>query len=82
MVQPDHDQNRDAPNNQWQGSGVGPVAEAEEVPPGVGAGVGVELSIRENISLSLNYGWALKDLPAAGVEDGDDQVYFLGSIKF
>ncbi len=48
----------------------------------LGAGVGVELSIRENISLSLNYGWALKDLPAAGVEDGDDQVYFLGSIKF
>ncbi len=48
----------------------------------LGAGVGVELSIRENISLSLNYGWALKDLPAANVEDGDDQIYFLGSINF
>jgi len=45
-----------------------------------GAGVGLELSIRQNLKATVNYGWALKDLD--DVEAGDGRIYFLGSLTF
>ena len=39
-----------------EGSGVGPVAEAEEVPPGVGAGVGVLAGVGELVDGSSGLG--------------------------
>ena len=48
----------------------------------MGAGVGVELSIRQNLKFTVNYGWALKDAETIGVESGDARFYFLGSVSF
>ncbi len=45
-----------------EGSGVGPVAEAEEVPPGVGAGVGVLAGVGELVD-----GTELRELGELGV---------------
>ena len=48
----------------------------------LGAGVGLELSIRNNLKATVNYGWALKDLESDDVQSGEGRVYFLGSLTF
>jgi len=48
----------------------------------MGAGVGVELAIRQNLKFTVNYGWALRDVELIDVESGSGQFYFLGSVSF
>ncbi|MBM44187.1 MAG: hypothetical protein CMJ36_04140 [Phycisphaerae bacterium] len=48
----------------------------------IGTGVGFEILYKQNLRFRLDWGFPLKDLPAAGVEVGDERVYVSGSIIF
>ncbi len=48
----------------------------------IGTGVGFEILYKQNIRFRLDWGFPLKDLPAAGVKVGDERVYVSGSIVF
>ena len=48
----------------------------------IGTGVGFEILYKQNIRFRLDWGFPLKDLPAAGVEVGDERIYVSGSIVF
>lgn len=46
----------------------------------IGAGVGAELQFRQNVSLRVDWGFALRD--AAGTNAGDNRVHFVGTILY
>ena len=48
----------------------------------MGAGVGLEFLFRTNFRFRLDWGFPLQDLPAAGVEVGDERVYVSGTFTF
>ena len=48
----------------------------------MGAGVGLEFLFRTNFRFRLDWGFPLKDLPAAGVEVGDERLYVSGTFTF
>ena len=48
----------------------------------IGAGVGVECSVRQNLKLIAEYGWALKALESDNVAAGNGQFYFLARLTF
>lgn len=48
----------------------------------IGAGAGVECSVRQNLKIVAEYGWALKDLQADNVTAGNGQFYFLARLTF
>ena len=48
----------------------------------MGAGVGLEFLFRSNFRFRLDWGFPLKDLPAAGVEVGDERLYVSGTFTF
>ena len=48
----------------------------------MGAGVGLEFLFRTNFRFRLDWGFPLKDLPAAGVKVGDERLYASGTITF
>lgn len=46
----------------------------------LGAGVGVELQIKRNFNLRVDWGWALKDVP--GTTEGSSQIHIVGTILY
>lgn len=48
----------------------------------MGTGVGLELSIRRNIYLRADWGFALRELPLANVKSGDHRLHFMVSFLF
>ncbi|MBT8486763.1 MAG: hypothetical protein KJO43_14375 [Phycisphaerae bacterium] len=46
------------------------------------AGVGIEFLFRRNLSLRVDWGWVLEDLPNEGVNDGSNRVHFVGTLLF
>ncbi len=47
-----------------------------------GAGLGVELVIRRNLSLRLDWAFALDDIPEKGVDSGDSELHLLGTLRY
>ena len=48
----------------------------------MGAGVGVELQLKQNLDFRVDWGVALRDVPSRGVEAGSSRVYFVLSLAF
>lgn len=48
----------------------------------MGAGVGLELGIRQNVKIVAEYGWALKALESDSVASGDGQLYVSCRFSF
>ena len=48
----------------------------------MGAGVGVELQLKQNLDVRVDWGVALRDLPSRGVQAGSSRVYFVLSLAF
>ncbi len=48
----------------------------------LGAGLGVELQVRRNFNVRVDWGIALRDLAARGVEAGDSEVYVVATLLF
>ncbi len=48
----------------------------------VGTGIGVELQLKNNLDVRIDWGIALRDVPSRGVSAGSSQVYFVLSLAF
>ena len=48
----------------------------------MGAGVGVELQLKQNLDFRVDWGVALRDVPSRGIEAGSSRVYFVLSLTF
>jgi len=48
----------------------------------MGAGVGVELQLKQNLDFRVDWGVALRDVPSRGIEAGSSRVYFVLSLAF
>ena len=48
----------------------------------MGAGVGVELQLKQNLDVRVDWGVALRDVPSRGVEAGSSRLYFVLSLAF
>ena len=48
----------------------------------MGTGIGVELQIKNNLDVRIDWGIALRDVPSRGVRAGSSQVYFVLSLAF
>ena len=45
-------------------------------------GFGTELVLRRNLSVRFDYGWALLDVPNAGVSRGDGEAHFYALVRY
>ncbi len=48
----------------------------------IGSGIGVELQLKSNLDVRIDWGIALRDVPSRGVSAGSSQVYFVLSLAF
>jgi hemolysin activation/secretion protein len=48
----------------------------------IGMGIGVELVLRRNINVRLDWGFALEDLAAGSVDAGDNRLHFVATFLF
>jgi hemolysin activation/secretion protein len=48
----------------------------------LGTGIGVEFVFRRNLDVRLDWGIALKDVPAANVDAGDNRLHFVLTVLF
>ena len=47
-----------------------------------GAGVGVELVIRRNLSLRVDWAFALDEIPEDGVDSGDSEMHLIATLRY
>ncbi len=48
----------------------------------MGTGIGIELQLKNNLDVRIDWGIALRDVPSRGVRAGSSQVYFVFSLAF
>ncbi len=48
----------------------------------MGAGVGAELSVKQHVSVRVDWGVALRDLDEEGVDAGDSEVHFVATLVY
>lgn len=47
-----------------------------------GAGLGLEIVVRRNFAIRLDYGWAVLDVPSAEVDAGDTELHFSALLRY
>jgi len=47
-----------------------------------GAGFGVDLTVLRNVSVSMDWAWALNGIEQVGVQAGSGQFWFSASVNF
>lgn len=61
---------------------ISDVPGGEEEETLIGAGLGVELQVKSNFSLRLDWGVALEDVESAEIKAGSNRLHFLATILF